>query len=386
MSQSSDRDHNAGTEDEENEFSLTEGLIVLGQERKTVAAITAIGLIVTLAIALLVPRDYIASTLVMPPQQQSGLASGALAQLGALSSVAGGGLKSPEDMYIALLKSRSLQDALVQRLQLQQHYGTESLERTRAKLAKAIEILPNKKSGLITISASDTDASFAAQLANAHVVELRHLMDKIAVTDAQQRRMFFEHQVKKAQDRLSNAELQFRKAQSESGMVVSQALAESGVREGAQLRGQIAAREVQLQTLTQFATSQHPDVQRINAELGALRKQLSQIERGRGSDADLTPHGIKAVQAFRDMKVQEALLETLIKQLELARADEAKEGPLLQQIDMAVPPERPVKPKRSVIMMIGALLTFLATLTWIGLKRYLQIPNEHLEKIRQAWR
>lgn len=384
MSHSQDHVDMSGTEDSP-EFSMIDALVFIGQEKKSAFTVIAVGLIASLVVAFTIPRDYVSSTLLMPPQQQPGGASGALAQLGVLSSMAGAGLKTPEDMYIALLKSRSVQDALISRLKLEQHYGTASMEKTRARLSKAIEIVPNKKSGLITVSASDTDANFAAQLANAHVIELRHLLDKIAVTDAQQRRMFFEQQVKNSQGRLGEAELQFRKAQSESGMVVSQALAESGVREGAQLRGQIAAREVQLQTLTQFATTQHPDVQRISAELSALRRQLSQIERGRGGDADLTPHGLKAVQAFRDMKVQEALLETLIKQLELARADEAKEGPLLQQIDMAVPSEKPVKPKRITIVLLGALLSVMAALGWISTRKYLQSSNESWQRIRQAW-
>jgi capsule polysaccharide export protein KpsE/RkpR len=266
-------------------------------------------------------------------------------------------------MYVALLRTRRVQDALIARFDLKARYNQETLSGTRAVLGNRVDIKADKKSGLITINVDDLDATFAANLANAHVDELRKVMTGLAITDAQQRRAFFEQQVSQAKAALAKAEIAFRQAQTASGFVVSQALAEVGVREGARVRGQIASREVQLRSLTQFTTAENPDVRRLTAELSALRQQLQKIEQGGGaaSGAD-QEHGMVAVQAYRDVKVQEALLETLIRQYELARSDEAREGPLLQQVDIATPPERALKPKRLYVALAGGVASLLVGL------------------------
>jgi uncharacterized protein involved in exopolysaccharide biosynthesis len=341
----------------DSEISLTDILVALGQEKKTLLGVFILGTCLSLTVALLIPRSYVASTVLLPPQQQNSSAASALAQLGALGGMAGGaaGVKSPDEMYVALLKSRSVQDGLIAQFKLNAPYGMATFEQTRKLLSNQISISSDKKSGFITIEVTAENAVFAAQLANAHVGELRKLLTRLAITDAQQRRLFFEQQVHKTKAALNDAESKFRQAQTTSGLVVTQALAEAGVKEGAQLRGQIAAREVQQQTLARFATPEHPEVQRVSAELSALRRQLTGIEQGTGKTSRVTVNGAQAVQSFRDMKVQEAMLETLIKQLEIARADEAKEGPLLQQVDAAVTPEKPSKPKRSMVVMVGTL-------------------------------
>lgn len=367
-------------------FSITDVLVLLGQEKKRLFAITAIGTAFSLGVALLVPRYYVARTLLLPPQQSSAAAN-ALAQLGAMGSMASiaTGVKTPEEMYVALLKSRSVQDEVIKKFDLQKRYELNSLEATRLRLNSRMSISSDRKSGFITIEGDDRDAQFSAQLVNEHVAALRELLTRLAVTDAQQRRIFFEQQVAKSKKSLTDAENQFRKTQAASGLVVTQALAEAGVKESAQLRGQIAAREVQLQSISRFVTDEHPEVQRISAELYALRRQLAEIEQGSGKSAAGNIHGMQAVQAFRDMKVQEALLENLIKQLELARADEAKEGPLLQQVDMAIPPEKPIKPKRLTVVLLGFLLSIVTALVVIYLRQSNWSEMDAWKRIRKAW-
>lgn len=377
----------AGQKDDD-EISFTDVLVILGQEKKLLLTVFLAVSCLSLAVALLYPRSFVASTMLLPPQQQSSSAAAALAQLGALGGMAGGvaGVKSPDEMYVALLKSRSVQGELIDQFKLKERYGEATLEQTRKELSSRVNISSDKKSGFITIEVSDIEADFSAKLANAHVGELRKLLNRLAITDAQQRRLFFDQQVNKSKAALNAAESKFRLAQSTSGLVVSQALAEAGVKEGAQLRGQIAAREVQQQTLARFATPEHPEVQRVSAELAALRKQLSTIEQGTGKASINHASGTQAVQAFRDMKVQEAMLESLIKQLEMARADEAKEGPLLQQVDVATPPERPSKPKRSTILLIGIMLGILLGFMSALLNHFGRLKGSgSWQRVKAAW-
>jgi len=338
---------------EDDEISLIDLAIALGEEKTTILKVTGL---FTAVVALLLPNIYTAKTVMMPPQQQQSGAASALASLGGLAGLAGAaaGIKSPDEMYVAFMQSEGLQKSIIEKLKLQERYDTKTIVDTRKKLQENVKIAPDKKSGLIAIEADDKDPEFAAQLANLHVDELRVLLGRLAVTDAQQRRMFYEQQIKKVQAELAEAEQSFRQAKAQSGMQVTAVLAESGVRASAELRGQIAAREVQMSAMSRFATAQNPDVQRLSSELSALRGQLTKLEQGSGVVEASTPLQQQAVKSYRDVKVQEAMLEVLIKQYELARVDEAKEGPLLQQLDVAMVPERKAKPKRVMIVLLAA--------------------------------
>jgi tyrosine-protein kinase Etk/Wzc len=376
---------------DDDEISLIDLAIALGEEKKTLFAVPAITTTLALVVSLLMTPIFTAKTVMMPPQQQQSGAASALASLGGLAGLAGAaaGIKSPDEMYVAFMQSEGLQNAVIKRLNLQERYEAKTLTDTRIELKEKVKISPDKKSGLITIEADDKAPAFAAQLANIHVEELRNLLGRLAVTDAQQRRVFYEQQIKKVQDELAAAEQSFKQAKEKSGMQVTAVLAESGVRASAELRGQIAAREVQLQAMSRFATPQNPDVQRISSELSAMRGQLVKLEQGGGGDVQGSASQQQAVKSYRDVKVQEAMLEVLIKQYELARVDEAKEGPLLQQVDVAIAPERKAKPKRATIVLMAAFAgLFLGVLIAFARRVLRNAKNSNgaqLLLLKQAW-
>lgn len=378
---------------EDDEISLIDLAIALGEEKKTLFAVPAITTTLAIVVSLLMTPIFTAKTVMMPPQQQQSGAASALASLGGLAGLAGAaaGIKSPDEMYVAFMQSEGLQNAVIKRLNLQERYDEKTLTDTRKELKEKVKISPDKKSGLITIEADDKDPAFAAQLANIHVEELRNLLGRLAVTDAQQRRVFYEQQIKKVQEELAAAEQSFKQAKEKSGMQVTAVLAESGVRASAELRGQIAAREVQLQAMSRFATAQNPDMQRISSELSAMRGQLSKLEQGGGGDTQGSPNQQQAVKSYRDVKVQEAMLEVLIKQYELARVDEAKEGPLLQQVDVATTPERKSKPKRVIIVLVavfaGLFLGVLIAFVRRALRKASEDPigSVQLAQLKGAW-
>ena len=339
------------------EISLLDLATALGEEKATLFAIPFITTLVAVVVSLMMTPIFTAKTVVMPPQQQQSGAAAALASLGGLAGLAGaaGGIKSPDEMYVAFLGSEGMQNRIIAELKLQERYEAKTLTDTRLELKTQVRFASDKKSGLLSIEADDKDPAFAAELANRHVVELRAMLGRLAVTEAQQRRQFYEQQIQQTQDKLALAEVAFRAAKEKSGMQVTSVLAETGVRASAELRGQIAAREVQLQAMSRFATAQNPDTQRIASELSALRAQLNKTEQGSGeSKAAASPLHQEAVKSYRDVKVQEAMLEVLIRQYELARVDEAKEGPLIQQVDVAMPAERKSKPKRAQIVLVAA--------------------------------
>jgi capsule polysaccharide export protein KpsE/RkpR len=270
----------------------------------------------------------------------------------------------------------------------------KTYEELRRAFANYVRISSDKKSGLISIEVDDEDAVFAATFANAYADEIMKLMSRLAVSEAQSRRVYFEKQLKDTREHLVAAELGLRKVQESSGVIVLDKQAEALIGGAARLQAQIAEREVALSVMRRSATEKNPDVQRLSAEVAALRGELGRMESTPGGDKPgafdmpvnkLSEGGIEYVRARRELKLQEALLEGMIRQYEIAKLDEAKEGPVLQQVDMAVPPDRKSKPARSVIVLASTLLALLAMCAWAVWRGYRKLAAETDPEAAQAW-
>ena len=359
-----------------------------GEGKRVIAGVTVAAALASLAAAFSLTPIFTARTSLLPPTSpSSGGSAAALAALGSLGGLAGGlAAKTPDELYIALLKSDSVQRSLSERYGLMARYRAANYEALRKTLPSYIRVASDKKSGLITVEVDDEDPKFAAELANAHVGEVTKVLGRLAVSEAQLRRVFFEQQLKDTKENLVKAETQLRAVQEKSGVIVLDKQAEALILGAAQLRGLIAEREVQLKVLRSGATEQNPDVMRMASELRALRSELARMESSQtgnpGSAADmavgkLPEVAIDYVRARRELKLQETLLEGMIRQFEMAKLDEAKEGPILQQVDKALPPDYKSKPSRGLIAMASTLLALLASAAWVAWRRYSALAREN---------
>ncbi len=331
-------------------------MIALGEEKWILFFTPLLVAAFLVALSFVITPIFTARTVMLPPQQQQSAATAALSNLGALGGLAGAaaGVKSPDELYSAFLKSDSIKNALVTRFKLKEHFDVKTLTEAKARLTAKVRVISDKKTGLISIEVDDPDPSFAAALANAHIEELRKVLARLAVTEAQQRRMFLEQQLNLVRDRVALAEVRLRDMQERSGVLSLDAQAQGAIRATVELRSQIAQREVQLGAMRTFATTQNVEVQRLSAEIAQLRAQLNKLESGSGQ-SEQGFKGVETVRAYRELKYQEAIMDALVRQFELAKVDEAREGPLLQQLDVALVPERKSKPKR-LLMLLGGLV------------------------------
>ena len=375
---------------------LTDILTWLGEKKALIAGVTLAAALISLIVALLLPPIYTARTTLLAPgsQQQSGSAA-ALAALGSLGGLAGGlAQKSPDELYVALLKSDSVQRALAERFKLVEHYDVDSYETLRKTLPSFIRVSTDKKSGVISVEVDDKDRQFAADLANAHESEVTKLLGRLAVSEAQLRRAFFDKQLKETKENLIKAEQGLRQVQERSGVIVLDKQAEALISGAALVRANITEREVQLKVLRTSATEQNPDVMRLNSELRALRSELARMESAQGGTAGsavdmpvgrLPEAAIDYVRARRELKLQETLLESMVRQFEIAKLDEAKDGPALQQVDVAVPPDRKARPARALIVLTSTLVAFLLVSLWVVVRRYIALASSSDPDSAAAW-
>jgi uncharacterized protein involved in exopolysaccharide biosynthesis len=299
-------------------------------------------------ISFVVTPLYTSHTTLIPPQQQQGGAAAALSSLGVLGSLAGGAMKNPIEQYISLMESDAVTDRLIDRFGLMKVYDYQYRDSTRKKLLKRSEITAGKKDGLITVKVEDSDPKRAAAIANQYVEELRHMTSTLAVTEAQQRRVFFQNQMLEAKNKLAEAQDALQKSGFSRGAVNAepQAAAAGYMR----LRTELASAQVKLATLQGSLAPTAPEVQQQSTTVAALQDQLRQLETAAGSDANNPDY----VTKYREFKYEATLFELMAKQYELARVDEAKEGALIQVVDPALPPERRSYPRRLFFAAGGA--------------------------------
>ena len=341
----------------EEDVSLLDILTVLGHYKGMILAMTLIFALVAVVVSLIMTPIYTGRSLVMPPQQQQSSASSALAGFSSVAGLAGGalGLKSQDDMFISFMTSEGFQKKIIERFDLFLRYHAVLLIDARQALNAHVRLGSDKKSSLMSIEVDDPDPVFAANISNAYVQELSVFLGKIAITEAQQRRLYFENQIKKTQDDLAQAEITFRLSQERFGLQIPSAVADIGIKEIAELHGQIRARELQLQAMSSFATPQNAEVKKLMTELLAMRAHLGKLEMGSSTGGSKGTLQQGALLAYRNMKVQESILDSLVKQLEFAKVDESKEAPLVQIVDVATPPERRSSPKRTAIVLSSAM-------------------------------
>jgi tyrosine-protein kinase Etk/Wzc len=390
------------------EVWVLEFLVLLLERKRFVVRFVLGAAVLATAVAFLLPVRYEAKIVLLPPPQNSSIGAALLGQignlgsLGGLASLAGGGfnLKSPADMYVSLLTSRTVEDAMIQRFGLMKEYREKRLSETRKEFERRTTAVAGTKDGLIRLTLEDGDPKRAAELANAYVEEFRRLSASLAITEAARRRLFFEQQVQQARDALTHAEDAMTKTQQSTGVLQIDSQARSLIESAAILRAQVVAKQVQIESMRSFATDDNPGLILAKQELAALRSQLDRLagsQQDAGSDINLskgrvTQSGMEYLRRYRDLKYQENVFELLARQFEIAKLDEAREGSIIQVVDAAVPPDKKSSPHRVLIMIAGTILGFLVAVFWLLLRKRwasasgLPENRERLEAIKVHWK
>jgi uncharacterized protein involved in exopolysaccharide biosynthesis len=367
------------------EAGLLNLLITMAKHKRVLLGAPLIVAVLSAALSFALPSIYKATTKLLPPQQAQSSAAALLSQLGGMAGVAAGvaGLKNPNDLYIAMLKSRTVADKLIERFDLKKVYAVELQEEAR-KALESNSSITSGKDGLITIEVESKDKKLVAQLANGYVAELTALTKTLAVTEASQRRVFFEQQLALSKDNLAKAEMRLKGALDTRGVISVDAESRAMVEMAARLKAQISAKEIQINSMGAFVTAANPEYKMAMEQLGSLRAELSKLENGHagglaGGEDTQQREGLENIKVLRDVKYYQMLYELLAKQYEIARLDEAKDASIIQVLDPAIEPERRFKPKRSLVVLVSTLIAIILASFWAFMsetkKKILEAPS-----------
>lgn len=345
---------------DENETSILDVALILAKRKFLIVGFPVVAALASIGYSLSLPNIYTATAKILPPVQSQSTASAILAQIGGIAGAAGSAAgfgKNPSDLYVAMLKSRTVLDNLIQRFKLDEYYGGKLASNTR-KLVERQTVLTASKEGIITIEFDDRDPKRAAEIANAYIEELAKLTNVLAVTEASRRRLFFERQFTQAREYLVQAEAAARVALDKGGIANIEVQGRALLETTAKLRGEIAGKEIQIASMRAFAADKNPNLLKAQQELAAMTRGLAKIE-GNASASDTGDSnvaGLANLRLIRDLKYREAVYELLARQFEAAKIDEAKEGAIIQVVDRAIEPDRKSKPKRAQMVMMATLV------------------------------
>ena len=392
MQRSQDKIGTAGKQEINPNASLYDYWNVLQPYRKTIGCIVGGVFALSLIISLLLPKTYVATARVLPPQEPNvGIAS----LLGFADNQVGGlaaslvGQRPPAALYVGILKSRSVADALNEKFDLKNLYDLDYIEDVYLELEERVAIEISKKDQLVIVSVRDREPQRAADMANAYVDKLDQINRRLVITEGKRKRLFLEDRLKEVRADLGKAEMELKTFQEKHHLVSIEEQAKAAIEGAAEIKSQIIAAQTELEVLKQFGTEKQREAVMLNARIKELQNQLAAIGKGKRPENDATGSypkiqatdfylsfddlprlGLQLMRLTREAKLQEKLYELITAQYEIARIEEAKDVDTIQVLDRAVPPEKKDSPKRTRIVLVSTFLAFIGSILAVFVKHY----------------
>jgi len=383
---------------DQNEISLLDYLDVLLKRRKIVIAISAVALVLSVIVCLLLPKEYLAKASVVPPTQEMPLGIGGIASGGGAGELVGAflGVGSPADLWVGILSSNTVRDALINRFDLMTVYRKKTIEDARKALDRRTTTKRSRE-GVVSVSVEDRQPQRAADMANAYIEELDKINKNMVTTSGGRMRLFIERRLNEAKIELTKAEEALREFQEKNKAVSLDAQSKAVIETIGTLKGELLAKEIQIETMLSYSTPQHPQVEVLRSEIEQFKQKLRDLERGTASTDDaqgptaenfdgifiptekIPALALQYARLLREAKIQETLYELLSQQYELARIQEARDTPTVQILDWASVPTKKIKPRRRLI--VGG-----STIIALFLSSFLALFLEYVQSQRESRR
>jgi len=393
MSHNTEQQNSPVEQTSDDEINLLEYLLVILKHKKMIFWTCLVTFILTCGITLVMPNIYASTARILPSQNDKGGLSSVLGGMSGLAALAGvpvGG--GSGELYVGMMKSRSIEDVIIDKFNLMEVYGQESRVRTYVALEKAVSISIGKDDGIIAVTVEDKDPQRAAAMANSYVDELKKLNIKLNLNSAGRERIFLENRLALVKVDLAKAEDALKDFQEKNKAIRIDDQATAIINAIAKLKGQLASQEVELGVLLSSQTEQNPQVIALREGIIQVKEQISKLEQSPAGEkvpddifaatSQVPELGVQYARLLRDFQVQETLYELLTKQYEIAKINEAKNSSPIQVLDEGAIPDKKAKPKRSLIVILVTFVIGFFALLYAFIKEYGQRMST---EDRQLW-
>lgn len=369
-------------------ISLLEYFLVIAKYSRMILMVTLCAAVISTTYSLALHNVYTAKVMIVPGDDDKGMMGAMLAQIGSLAAVTGGiGTATKTDLYVTMLKSETIMDPIIDRFNLMSVYHAKLRAQAYSKINKSVTISAGKMDGVLSISVDAKDPKLAAAIANAYVEELGKVAAGLDMAGASKTRAFLEGRLTNAKADLAQAEDALKEFQSKNKAISVTDQAKASIEGLAQLRGQLAIQEVELNTLRRQFTDTSQEVKTAVATVANFRNQIAKLE-GNGNASSIPSVGAmpqlgqEYVRLLREFKIQETLVELLTKQYEMVKINESKDVSPFQVLQRAKQPEVKSKPKRAFIVIMA---TFTSVFVSVFLAFALEYFNGLSEENRIKW-
>lgn len=382
----------------ESSSSILPLLVVLFRRWRLLLGVPFACALVAVAYSLVAAPVYTATARILPPQYNENTVMAMQNQLGGESQLGNSALtlKNPTDLFVGILTSRTIADSIIEAVGLRDYYDEEAVADARRVLAAATKIRA-AKDGIVSISVDDTDREMAATIANAYVDQFYAFSRSLARQQAARRAGFYAAALEEARRALAAADLELARTEKSTGFTRLSGQDEAIVQPAAELRAQIATREVQLKTMASYATESNPDYRLIRRELGNLRAELARLQ------APSSPSGAAPAEPFvglgdvpdallaharskRDVEYWENIVILLGRFSELGKIDESRDISLFQVLDHAIAPHDKSRPRTRVNAILAGVGSGFACLVWVLAGAYVAERRRECAEFERDWR
>jgi len=279
-------------------------------------------------------------------------------------------------------------DDMINKFGLMKAYNVDRLELARKILGKSISVNITEQSAYaITVGAGTPQ--LAADMCNYLVDKINKAVIDLNVKKSKENNQFLKERYHEIKKNLTNSEDSLKLFQQKSGILEPENQVKASIEEYSTLEAELAKKQIELSVIEKIYGSN--STQAKNAAIGVeeFHKKLNSIKSSQNGNNllvsinHLPSEVLKYARLYRDVKINETMLEYIIPLYEQSKFEEVKNIPVLQVIDHAVPPDKKSYPPRTIFTILLTFFVLVFVLIIMTLKQYLDnTENEKLQYIK----
>lgn len=342
-------------------------------------------------LSLIIPHDYVASSSLMPPKKDGG--GGGLSSF--IQNFTGGGLNlgsigqsDQSKVFGEIIKSRTVAEYIIDKMKLKDMKEFKELNNDRLlKFIHSSISVDVDKSGIIYVFAKSSTgffpgnqdgkkaAEFSSNLANYAVEGLDKVIKDRNMSSARRTKEYIEKEIVRYRSKLDTVETALEEFQKSKKVLAIDEQTQAIVKQAIEVGTLLAKADLERNLASLEYQPASPQYQFYDKQYQLLSDQYRKIQSGGLTEnesftipLDDVPSLIKEyANLFRERKVIEQVMLYLETQRHQEAIQEKRDVPVVEVLDIAYPADERSSPKRSLMVMLGLVLSLVFASFYIAM-------------------